>query len=148
MILKYFKITTYDDFRYQYKILVKKYHPDINPNINQKFIKEVNIEKDYIEDKKLLYFAKSKENTQYRDFRDGKNEFPMISFKTMLVDFTIIAKKSFHKPSSVYFKLKDVAKDCNYFFSMDHFEIIEIFLDYKKGWKNHAFEAYKKELLK
>ena len=148
MILKYFKITTYDDFKYQYKALVKKYHPDANPNVDQKHIKQINAEKGYIEGRKLQYFAKPKESTQYRDFRDGKNEFPMISFKNMLVDFTIIAKKSFHKPSSVYFKLKDVAKDCNYFFSIEHFEIIEIFLDYKKGWKQHAFKAYKEELLK
>ena len=38
--------TTKDELKTKYRELVKKYHPDINPNIDDKYIKEINAEYD------------------------------------------------------------------------------------------------------
>ena len=46
-MIQYFNgCTTKDELKTKYRELVKKYHPDLNPNIDDKYIKEINAEYD------------------------------------------------------------------------------------------------------
>lgn len=141
MIIKYFKLTDIGDVKKQYKILVKKYHPDINPNVDVRIIQDINKEKDYIEKNINTIFRGYNKHSASKK-TSSCEIYPIRHFMNKAKAIFSIVIMNKHKPISLLYKCLDDAKNKNYSLAQEHFDFIAELLGYKKGWGYYKHKEY------
>lgn len=138
MVIKYFKLTDIADVKKQYKVLVKKYHPDINPDIDVSIIQDVNKEKDYIEKNVNTIFRVHSRQTAYK----RNDVYPIKHFMNKAKAIFSIVVMNKYKPIALLYKCLEDARDKNYSLAQEHFDFIAELLGYKKGWGYYKHKEY------
>lgn len=102
------------ELKSKYRTLSKKYHPDLNPNIDEEIFKQINAEHKYL----LLNFESHKRRDLIPD----------------IIKYSKIIKKKKYKPASLwYFYLEMLQQFKQEYDEFELYKIAEI-NGYSKGW--------------
>lgn len=104
------------ELKKKYRILSKKYHPDLNPNVDEEIFKQINAEHKY-----LLA-------------NPDKIQVKQISFTKQIKAYHSTIKRKGYKVGSLWYHYLDLLELNNTKATIEDIELIAKLCDYSKGW--------------